>query len=129
MTCIFYIFIYIFVCEKSFFSVKTFFIIKLFFHIKTFFFANNVYFVKKQIFFQKKIIFFNLVLQQMNNHSRPTVFCKKGVLTNFAKFTGEHKYQSLFFNKVAGLRPAALLKKRFWHRCFPMNFVKRTPFF
>ena len=38
--------------------------------------------------------------------------------------------QSLFFNKVAGLRPATLLKKRLWHRCFPVNFVKfiRTPF-
>ena len=39
--------------------------------------------------------------------------------------------QSLFFNKVAGLRPATLLKKRLWHRHFPVNFVKflRTPFF
>ena len=29
-----------------------------------------------------------------------------------------------------GLRPATLLKKRLWHRCFPVNFVKflRTPF-
>ena len=28
-------------------------------------------------------------------------------------------------------RPATLLKKRLWHRCFPVNFVKflRTPFF
>ena len=36
-----------------------------------------------------------------------------------------------FFNKVAILRPATLLKKRVWHRCFPVNFVKylRTPFF
>ena len=27
------------------------------------------------------------------------------------------------------LRPATLLKKRLWHRCFPVNFVKflRTP--
>ena len=31
----------------------------------------------------------------------------------------------------AGLRPATLLKKRLWHRCFPMDFAKflRTPFF
>ena len=29
-----------------------------------------------------------------------------------------------------GLEPATLLKKRLWHRCFPVNFVKflRTPF-
>ena len=37
--------------------------------------------------------------------SRPEVFCKKDVLKNFAKFTGKHLCQSLFFNKVAGLRP------------------------
>ena len=30
------------------------------------------------------------------------VFCKKGVLKNFAKFTGKHLYRSLFFNKVGG---------------------------
>ena len=30
----------------------------------------------------------------------------------------------VFFNKAAGLRPATLLKKRLWHRCFPVNFVK-----
>ena len=35
--------------------------------------------------------------------SRPEVFCKKGVLRNFAKFTGKHMCQSLFFNKVARL--------------------------
>ena len=36
----------------------------------------------------------------------PEVFCKKGVLRNFAKFTGKHLYPSLLFNKVAGFRPA-----------------------
>ena len=58
--------------------------------------------------------------------SHPEVFCEKGVLGNFTKFTRKHLYQSLFFNKVAGLR----LDKRLWHRCFPVNFVKflRTPF-
>ena len=29
---------------------------------------------------------------------------KKGILRNLAKFTGKHLCQSLFFNKVAGLR-------------------------
>ena len=61
--------------------------------------------------------------------SRPDVLHKKGVLKNFTKFTGKHLCQSFFFNKVAG-RPAALLKKRPWHRCFPVNCVKilRTSF-
>ena len=54
----------------------------------------------------------------------PEMFYKKGVLRNLAKFTGEHLCQSLLFNKVAGLRLATLLKKRLWHRCFPVNFVK-----
>ena len=56
---------------------------------------------------------------------------KIGVLRNFAKFTGKHVYQRLFFNKVAGLRAATLLKKRLWHRCFPVKFEKvlRTPIF
>ena len=49
---------------------------------------------------------------------------KKGVLKKLAKFTGKHLSQSLFFNKVAGLRPASLSKKTLWHRCFPLNFVK-----
>ena len=46
------------------------------------------------------------------------VFCKKGVLKNFAKFTGKHLC----------LRPETLLKRV---RCFPVNFAKflRTPLF
>ena len=41
----------------------------------------------------------------------PEVFYKKGVLRNFAKFTGKHLCHSLFFNKVARLRYATLLKR------------------
>ena len=67
--------------------------------------------------------------EPMGWSSRPEVFCRKGVLRNFAKFTGKHLCQSFFFNKVSGLRPATLLKKRIWHRCFPANFAKflKTP--
>ena len=70
------------------------------------------------------------VFQQKNRSSRSEVFCEKDFLTNFTKFTGKDLCQGLFFNKVAGLRPATLLKKRLWHRCFPANFAKftRTPF-
>ena len=35
----------------------------------------------------------------------PEVLCKKGVLKIFAKFTGKHLCQGLFFNKAAGLKP------------------------
>ena len=63
-----------------------------------------------------------------NSHQRCSI--KKGVLRNFTKFTGEHVWQSLFSNKVAGHRPVTLLKRRLWYRCFPVNFVKflRTSF-
>ena len=62
------------------------------------------------------------------NHQRCSV--RKGVLGNFTTFTGKHLCQGLFFNKVAGLNPATLLKKRPWYRCFPVNFAKilKTPF-
>ena len=66
----------------------------------------------------------------LHRSSRPEVFCKKGILRNFPKFSGKHLCQGLFFNKVAGLRPGTLLKKRLWHRCFAVNFAKflRIPF-
>ena len=56
---------------------------------------------------------------------------KKGVPRNFARFAGKNLCQSVFFNKVADLRPATLLKKRLWHRRFPVSFTKfpRTTFF
>ena len=59
-----------------------------------------------------------------NRSSRPDVFCKKGVFKNFAKFTEKHLCQGLYFNKVAGLMSAILLKQRLWHRCFLVNFAK-----
>ena len=61
------------------------------------------------------------------NRSRHlSCFIKKGVLKDFTNIT--EKFESLFLNKIAG--PATLLKKRLWHRCFPVSFVKfsRTTF-
>ena len=43
--------------------------------------------------------------------SRPDVFCKKGIVKNFAKLTGKQLCQSLFFNKI-------------WNVFFPVNFAK-----
>ena len=79
---------------------------------------------------QTTIISINILLERFRSNSSD-VFCKKGVLRNFTKFRGKHLCQSVFFDKDAGLRPATLLKKRLWHRCFPVNFVNflRTPFF
>ena len=39
-----------------------------------------------------------------NRNSCQEEICKKGILENFAKFTGKHLCRGLFFNKVAGLR-------------------------
>ena len=48
----------------------------------------------------------------------------KGVLRNFAKFTGKDLCQSLFFNKATDLRPATSLINMLCRRCFPVNFAK-----
>ena len=75
----------------------------------------SVHLIKKcsciQLSLQK--LFLSLSLQLFNIYLKlRVVLCEKGVLRNI------------------GLRPATLLKKRLWHRCFPTNFVKflRTPF-
>ena len=69
-----------------------------------------------------------------SSHQRCSV--KEGVLRNFAKFTGKHLRQSLFSNKVVGLRPATLLKKdsgtgvSLWIlRNLQEHLFYRTPFF
>ena len=49
------------------------------------------------------------------------MFCKKGVLRNFAKFVGKHLCRSLYFNKVAD---PTLLKQRLWHRYFSVTFAQ-----
>ena len=52
----------------------------------------------------------------------PEVFYKKDVLKKFAKFIGIHLCQNLFFNKVAGLRPAT--KKEILAQVFSCEFSK-----
>ena len=75
---------------------------------------------------QRKAYCLLLFLVTLFRNSHPEVFYKKGVLRNFAKFTGKYLCQILFFR----LKPATLLKKRLWRRCFPVNFAKflRPPF-
>ena len=70
---------------------------------------------------------FNRVLNTSPQFSHAGAFrgvLKRGVLNNFAKFTGKHLSQSLFFNRIAHLKPVTLLKKRLEHRCFPVNFCE-----
>ena len=87
-------------------------------------------------FLRKQLIALDMVLNRPLSHKRstyyyntdickdpndyrsslPEVFCEKGILRNFAKFTGKHLCQSLFFSKVAGVQE--------WYRSIPVNFVK-----
>ena len=94
----------------------------LYFHL--FFVANT------KIIFGYNIatpLYKHLLNSLLMQKQSPEVFHKKSVLRNFAKFTEKHLCQSLFFNKVAGLRQ---LCQRLWHRWFAVNFAKclRTPF-
>ena len=76
------------------------------------------------------MIVFAITIQMTTRSSHQKCSARKDVLRNFAKFTGKHLCQVLFFNKVADPELATLLIKRLWHRCFPMNFAKflRAPF-
>ena len=56
-------------------------------------------------------------------------YVRKGVIRNFAKFTGKHKCQSLFLITLQA-RPATLLKKRLAH-VFSCEFceISKNTFF
>ena len=51
------------------------------------------------------------------------MFCKKGILRNFAKFAGKYLCKNLFFNNVVGWG-LQLYQKILSHRHFPVNFEK-----
>ena len=92
-------------CQLPLSSVSVSFLLLLSqkYFLLTYFYVQGAYHIKKQ-------------------SSR--VSCKKDVLKNFTKFPGKDLCVSLFFNKVAVLRPGTLLKKSLWYRCFPVNFAK-----
>ena len=76
------------------------------------------------LFFNSKTRFFVF----RSSHHKCSMW--KGVLRNFTKFTGKHLCQSLFLIKLQA-EACNFIKKRLWHRCFHVNFVKfiRTPFY
>ena len=59
----------------------------------------------------------------------PEVFCNNRCSQKYRKIYRKTPVPESLLNKVAGLTPATLLKKRLWHMCFPANFAKflRTP--
>ena len=60
----------------------------------------------------------------LHRSSRSDVFCKKSVLRNFAKFTGKHLCQGIFFNKVDTLLKQAcnVIKKETLAQVFSCDF-------
>ena len=57
--------------------------------------------------------------------SRPQVFCEKGVLRIFSKFTRKHLCQGLFFNKVAGAA-CNFIKKEALAQVFSCEFWENS---
>ena len=55
---------------------------------------------------------------------------QKQLFLKIHRIQGETPVPEPLLKKVAGIRPATLLKNRLCHRCFPVSFVKflRTPF-
>ena len=81
----------------------------------SFFFLEHYFGDKHRVMCKKFSTFIYIFYTFSNNSVRyhlnytfqkqpPEVFCEKGVLRNFIKFSGKYLCQSLFFNKVAGLR-------------------------
>ena len=64
-------------------------------------------------------------LKKVRNRSSHRRFSVKKVFLEIWQNSQENICARVsFFNKVAGLRPTTLLKKRLWHRRFPVNYAK-----
>ena len=80
-----------------------------------------------------KIYISNLLLWSNRNSVIETVTWRcswKRYCYKFHKIHKKNLCQSLFFNKVAD-QACNFIKKRLWHRCFPVNFAKflKTSFY
>ena len=64
------------------------------------------------------------MIKTIINKSSHNYSIEKGVLKHFVKFTGKQLYQRSLFNKVVGVSPATLLKRRLWRKCFSVNLTK-----
>ena len=62
---------------------------------------------------------------RFNRSSPPEVFCKKGVLRNFTKFTGKHLCQSPFFNKYGLFFNFFCVNECIFPFLFPARFAKK----
>ena len=87
-------------------------------------------------------VIINFMLQLFNNNRETMLHAEavvqscsvKKVFLEISQNSQENACSRVSFLiklQASGLSPTTLLKKRLWHRCFPVNFVKflRTPFF
>ena len=96
------------VCFCWFISTLCICLLNLYLSILRFLISNSSFLtVTSSSFFSRK---YENVSEPRSSHRRCSL--RKGIVWNFAKFTRKHLCQSLFFDKVAGLRPATLLKKK-----------------
>ena len=115
MRYIFFTFSFIFFSFKKVFSSKKYFCYKTFFPRKNIFSAINVYFVKNtNIFSKKNNFFFNLVLQQMNNHIPLPLLCVSLELI--------HIFSQLTF--TCSNSTTDTLKKKVWKGVFLLLTLK-----
>ena len=84
--------------------------------------------------YQTSIKFTNRSSHQMCSSKKTEAVVRKcfvkKVFLEILQNSQETTCAKVFSNKVTSLKPATLLKKRIWHRCFPVNFRKflETPF-
>ena len=62
--------------------------------------------------------------QIIHRSIRPEVFCKKGVLKNFTKFTAKHLGQSLFFFYICRPQACNFIKKETLAQVFSWEFCQ-----
>ena len=72
------------------------------------------------------MIVFVIIIQMKTrgNHQRCSI--RKGVLRNFAKFTGKHLWQVLFYNKVAGLEKFCEISKNTFSQSTSEQLLDKT---
>ena len=84
----------------------------------------------------ENFIFHIFAILILSKSSHPEVFCKRGVLRNFAKFTGKHLCQSLFnfikkeaLAKVLSCEFYEITKNTFFHTSGGWFCLSRLPVF
>ena len=102
--------------------------------VHIFFYCFHCWIWRGNCLLDSSVLFYLALIQvfysDMEKQSLVGVLWKRCSL-NISQNSQKNMCQSLLLNKNASLRPATLLRKRPWHRGFPVNFAKflRTLFF